>query len=130
MGTLLIQRGVPANQCLEELCLTRPELIQEIHRDYVHTFGANAVRLRGHGLSRRVNEINWQAAQLARQSAQGTFVAGRVGPLGVSSEAAIAQEIDREECFRTQIGALLDSGVDLIFLETFQDLDELLLALA
>jgi methionine synthase I (cobalamin-dependent) len=95
----------------------------------VHTFGANAVRLRGHGLSRRVNEINWQAAQLARQSAQGTFVPEALVP-GVSSEAAIAQEIDREECFRTQIGALLDSGVDLIFLETSQDLDELLLALA
>jgi methionine synthase I (cobalamin-dependent) len=138
MGTLLIQRGAPANQCLEELCLTRPELIGEIHRDYVqagariietNTFGANAVRLSGHGLARRVNEINWQAAQLARQSARGTLVAGSVGPLGVSSEAAIAQEIDREECFRTQIGALLDGGVDLIFLETFQDLDELLLAL-
>ena len=138
MGTLLMERGVPADRCLEELCLTRPELIREIHRDYVdagariietNTFGANAVRLAAHGLTRRVNEINWQAAQLARQSARGAFVAGSVGPLGVSSEAAIAQEIDREKCFRTQIGALLDSGVDLIFLETFQDLDELLLAL-
>ena len=39
------------------------------------------------------------------------------------------QGVDREECFRTQIGALLEGGVDLIFLETFQDVDELLVAL-
>jgi methionine synthase / methylenetetrahydrofolate reductase(NADPH) len=138
MGTLLIERGVPADQCLEELCLSHPELIGQIHRDYVqagariietNTFGANAVRLAAHGLAGRVNEINWQAVQLARQSAGVALVAGSVGPLGVSSEATSAQETNHEECFRTQIGALLDSGVDLICLETFQDLDELLLAL-
>jgi methionine synthase I (cobalamin-dependent) len=138
MGTLLIERGVPTQQCFEELCLSRPELIRQIHGEYLaagariietNTFGANAVRLAPHGLENHVNEINWQAAQLARQVAKGAFVAGSIGPLGVSPANAIAQGIDREECFRTQLGALLDGGVDLLFLETFQDLDELLLAL-
>ena len=138
MGTLLMERGVPANRCFEELCLSRPELICEIHEDYfaagarlieTNSFGANAVRLACHGLANRVNEINWHAAQLARQAAKGAFIAGSVGPLGVSAADATDQGIDREKCFRTQIGALLDGGVDVIFLETFQDLDELLLAL-
>jgi methionine synthase / methylenetetrahydrofolate reductase (NADH) len=138
MGTLLIDRGVPGEQCVEELCLSRPELIRVIHQEYIaagariiktNTFGANQVHLARYGLTRHVNEINWQAGQLARQSAKGAFVAGSVGPLSVSPATAISQGIDREECFRTQMGALLDSGVDLIFLETFSDLDELLLAL-
>ena len=138
METLLIERGVAPQECFEGLCLTRPDLVQEIHRAYLsagarmiktNTFGANIVRLARHGLSGRVNEINWQAAQLARQSAKGAFVAGSVGPLGTSSEEAGALGINREDCFRTQIGALLDGGVNLIFLEGFEDLDELLLAL-
>ena len=66
-------------ECFEELCLSRPELISQIHAEYraagarvieTNTFGANAVRLGRYGLSNRVNEINWQAAQLARQAAR------------------------------------------------------------
>jgi methionine synthase I (cobalamin-dependent) len=138
MGTLLMERGIGAHECFEALCLSRPELIREIHAEYVaagariietNSFGANAIRLGGHGLSNHVNEINWQAAQLARQVAKGAFVAGSVGPLGISTSEAAGQDIDREDCFRTQIGALLEGGVDLIFLETFQDLGELLVAL-
>jgi methionine synthase / methylenetetrahydrofolate reductase(NADPH) len=136
--TLLQKRGATADERLEALCLSRPDLVREIHADYVkagariirtNTFGANNVHLGKHGLSGRVNEINWQAAQLARQAAKGVFVAGSVGPLAISSSRAEQQEIDREECFRTQIGALLEGGVDLICFERFQDVDELLLAL-
>jgi methionine synthase / methylenetetrahydrofolate reductase(NADPH) len=138
MGTLLVERGIAAHQCFEELCLSRPELISQIHSEYLgagariietNSFGANAVRLARHGFSDRVSEINWQAAQLARQAAKEAFVAGSVGPLGVTSVEADRRGIDRESCFRAQMGALLEGGVDLIFLETFQDLDELLLAL-
>jgi methionine synthase I (cobalamin-dependent) len=138
MDTLLHEGGAPADECLEALCISRPDLVREIHAVYVqsgariirtNTFGANAVQLGRHGLSNRVNEINWQAAQLARQAAKEAFVAGSVGPLGISSAEAEPQVVDREECFRTQIGALLEGGVDLIFLETFQDVDELLVAL-
>jgi methionine synthase / methylenetetrahydrofolate reductase (NADH) len=135
---LLQERGVPTDGSLEALCISCPEIVREIHVDYVkagaqiirtNTFGANAVQMRPHGLSNRVNEINWQAAQLARQAAKEAFVAGSVGPLGISSSDAEHQRIDREDCFRAQIGALLEGGVDLIFFETFQDIDELLLAL-
>ena len=129
MGTLLIQRGVPANQCLEELCLTRPELIQE-SIEITCTLSAQMPFVSGVmgspvGSTKSIGKP---------RNSQGNRPKGLLSPEalvpGVSSEAAIAQEIDREECLRTQIGALLDSDVDLIFLETFQDLDELLLALA
>ena len=139
VGTLLIERGIAPEECLEALCLSRPELVSQIHSEYIaagariietNSFGANAVRLARHRLSNRVNELNWQAAQLARQgSRKKAYVAGSVGPLGISRAEAERSGIDREECFRTQMGALLEGGVDLIFLETFQDLDELILAL-
>ena len=60
---------------------------------------------------------------------EGVFVAGSVGPLGITADAAREQNIDRRAVFAEQIGALIDGGVDLIFFETFLDLDELLLAL-
>ena len=132
--TLLHERDAP----VETLCISRPDLVREIHADYVksgaqiirtNTLGANAIRLARHGLSNRVNEINWQAAQVARQAAKEVFVAGSVGPLGIPRSEAERQSLDREGCFRTQIGALLEGGVDLIFLEKFQDFDELLVAL-
>ena len=63
MGTLLMERGVTERQCFEELCLSRPELVSEIHGEYVaagarvietNTFGANAIRLARYGLEHRV----------------------------------------------------------------------------
>lgn len=140
MGTLLMERGVPAERCFEELCVSDPDAIIRIHEAYLaagarlietNTFGANAVRLARHGLEGRVNEINWQAVQIAKQCARGktAYVAGSIGPLGISAEDAREQGIDRAACFREQMGALLDGGVNLIFLETFQNLEELLLAL-
>jgi methionine synthase I (cobalamin-dependent) len=138
IGRLLEEPGAPGDGCLEALCISSPEIVRQIHADYVkagahiirtNTFGANAVQLRPYGLSNRVNEINWQAAQLARQAAKDAFVAGSVGPLGIFSSDGEHQCIDREDCFRTQIGALLEGGVDLIFLEAFRDIDELLVAL-
>lgn len=140
MGTLLIEAGIPLERCFEELCVSRGELIAGIHEQYIaagarvietNSFGANAVRLEKYGLANRVNEINWAAAQLAKQSARGkdVFVAGSVGPLGLSAEQAAEHGIDRRAVFQEQIGALLDGGVGLIIFETFSDLEELSLAL-
>ncbi len=129
MGTALLEAGV--SQCLEEACVSRPEIVRAIHGQYIeagarlirtNTFGANAARLARFGCENRVNEINWSAAQLAKDCARGkpVYVAGSVGPLGVPPSGSL---------FKEQIGALLDGGVDLIFLETFTDIDELALAL-
>src|SRR5947207_13126310 len=83
MGTLLLDRGVPVDRCLEELCLSEPDRIKAIHDEYVvagarvietNTFGANAVRLARFGLEDRVREINNAAARLARKAAKGRNV--------------------------------------------------------
>lgn len=140
MGTLLIDSGFPLDQCLEELCVSEPELVRGVHEKYIaagarvigtNSFGGNAVRLERHGLEHRVNELNWSAAQLARQCARGrnVNVAGSVGPLGITADEATARRIDRDAVFREQIGSLLDGGVNLIRFETFTDFDELALAL-
>ncbi len=140
MGTALMEAGAMADVSLEELCVSRPEAVRAVHDGAIaagarlirtNSFGANAVRLARHGHRHRVSEINWSAAQLAKDAARGSgaHVAGSVGPLGISAAEAEAQGIDRQEVFTEQIGALLDGGARVIFLETFLDLDELLLAL-
>jgi len=142
MGTLLAERGIPSGSCFEELCLERPEMILEIHREYLaagasvittNSFGANAQKLASFALESRAAEINRRAAGLAREAVteagKQVWVAGSVGPLGVSGSEAEARGIDREALFREQIAALLDGGCDLILLETFQDPEELSLAL-
>jgi homocysteine S-methyltransferase len=131
MGTLLLDRGVPVDRCLEELCVSEPDRIRAIHEEYIaagarvietNTFGANVVRLARFGFENRVREINKAAVALARQAARGkdVCIAGSVGPLGITESEAEERGIDRAECFREQIAALLEEDVDLIFLETFR----------
>jgi methionine synthase / methylenetetrahydrofolate reductase (NADH) len=140
MGTLLLDAGVPIERCFEELCISDAERIQKIHEDYVaagarvietNTFGANAVRLERFGLEECVREINHAAVRLAKGAAKARdiYIAGSVGPLGITADDATARSIDRENSFREQISALLDAGVDLIFFETFTDVDEIEIAL-
>jgi len=142
MGTLLSERGIPAGSCFEELCLTRPELISGIHGEYLaagaslittNSFRANVLKLADFGLESDVVEINRTASQLALEavtaSGRQAWVAGSVGPLGIPVGEAAERGVDRESVFREQIAALLDGGSDVILLETFQDPDELLLAL-
>ena len=97
-----------------------------------NSFGANRVRLARFGLDHQVSEINWRAAQVAREAVKGrsdVFVGGSVGPLSFRPADGEFSADDRKALFREQIGALLDGGCNLIFLETFTALDELLLAL-
>lgn len=139
MGTLLMERGVSNTRCFEEVCVSDPDLVTAIHDDYIaagaeiigtNSFASNAHRLARFGFEGRVNEINWQAAQLAKQAARGkALVAGCIAPTGMTAEEADARGIDRDELLREQMGALLDGGAQLISLETFQDVDELLLAI-
>jgi methionine synthase I (cobalamin-dependent)/5,10-methylenetetrahydrofolate reductase len=133
MGTLLLDRGVPVDHCLEELCVSDPERIRAIHEEYIsagarvietNTFGANAVRLQRFGLEDRVAEINKAAAQIALKAARGkdVYVAGSVGPLGIGADEAEERGIDRSQCFREQIAALVEG-------ETFMSFEEMEIAL-
>jgi homocysteine S-methyltransferase len=139
-GTYLYELGVPLNHCLEEVNLSQPELLERVYREYAdagaqvietNSFGANRVRLARYGLDHQVREINSRAAQVARDALKGrdVFVGGSVGPLSLRPADGEFSLDERKGLFREQIGALLDGGCDLIFLETFAALDELLLAM-
>ena len=135
MGTLLYARGVFVNQCYDALVLEQPELVARIHADYAdagaeiletNTFGANPVKLSAYGLEERTEEINREAARLARRAASHVLVVGSMGPLGIRIEpwGPTAAE-EAEAYFRVQAQGLLEGGVDGLILETFSDFHEI-----
>lgn len=139
MGTQLYARGVPFDQCFDELNLTAPDLVRGIHLDYIesgaelietNTFGANRFKLTGHGLAERLAEINRAGARIAREavavSGRAVFVAGSMGPIGrpMAPLGAVAPDEVRE-AFAEQAASLVAGGADVLILETFTDLSEL-----
>src|SRR3954462_5792773 len=140
MGTMLYGRGVFLNVCYDELNLRQPELVRDIHREYLragaevletNTFGANPLKLASHGLADETERINTAAAQLAREAAgDRAAVAGAIGPLGVRIEPFGEMSIDEaRDAFSRQVKGLLDGGVSGFVLETFSDVAELRAAL-
>jgi homocysteine S-methyltransferase len=140
MGTMLYARGVFVSACYDELSISQPELVQEVHEAYVqagaeiletNTFGANPVKLSSHGLDDETEAINRAAAVLARTAAASrALVVGAIGPLGIRLEPW--GPTAREEAigfFSRQVRGLLDGGTDGFILETFSDLNELEAAL-
>jgi homocysteine S-methyltransferase len=138
MGTVLYSKGVFINRCYDELNLTSPALVGDIHKDYVrngaeilesNTFGANRLRLANFGIANQTAEINRAGVRLAREAAverSDVFVAGALGPLGVLLEPLGPTSFEEARAiFREQIEALVEEGVDLLMLETFQHLNEL-----
>jgi methionine synthase / methylenetetrahydrofolate reductase(NADPH) len=136
VGTFLYEKGVFINTCFDELNLTNPDIVAEVHRDYVNagadvvetnTFGANRFKLTPYGLETRVHEINIKGAQIARKvAADKALVAGSVGPLGIQIEPLGKLSFDEaKEAFAEQMKGLIDGGVDLIVLETFSHVPEL-----
>jgi homocysteine S-methyltransferase len=136
MGTMLYARGVFINRCFDELNLSSPDLVRQIHQDYVkagaeivetNTFGASRMRLAGFGAAEKLKAINQAGVRLAREAArEAAFVAGAVGPLGVRIEPLGPTSFaEARAIFREQIDALLEAGVDLLILETFGNLNEL-----
>jgi homocysteine S-methyltransferase len=135
MGTMLHSRGIGINECFDELNLTHPALVAEIHRDYINagaqiiqtnTFGANRFKLEKHGLEDKLVEINTAGVDLARRSVLASFkevwIAGDVGPLGIHlSPFGKVQPEQARQVFAEQINALCKAGVDLIAIETISD---------
>jgi len=136
MGTMLYARGVFINVCYDELSLKAPDLVRDIHREYVkagaeiletNTFGANPVKLGHYGLAEETAAINRRAAELAREAAGArALVTGAIGPLGIRLEPfGETSRVEAFELFKTQAQGLLDGGVHGFVLETFSDLDEI-----
>ena len=122
--------------------VTRPGWVTEIHQAYAaagadviksHTFGANRIRLREHGLADRVRELNFRAVRLVRDvrevSGRALFIAGDVGPLGARLQpAGPLAEQEVRAAFHEQVSVLWEAGADLLLFETFVDLAELEIA--
>ncbi len=141
MGTMLYSKGVPYSRCFDELNLTMPHVVKEVHLGYVkagaevlesNTFGANRLRLANYDLSAKVREINLAGVRLAREIAgDDLYVAGAVGPLGVPLEPLGPTSLaEARQAFREQIAVLAEGGVDLIIIETMVDVNEAHQALA
>jgi methionine synthase I (cobalamin-dependent)/5,10-methylenetetrahydrofolate reductase len=146
MGTMLYARGIFINRCYDELNLSQPELVREIHAEYLqagaevietNTFGGNAFRLGTHGLKDKVREINLAGVRLAREcvnqirdkQASEAFVAAAIGPLGVRLEPLGKVGLDEARAaFAEQIRALVEGGpgvgADLLVIETMTSLAE------
>ena len=135
MGTLLYARGISLNRCFDELNLTMPHLVKEIHVGYAkagadvletNTFGATRLRLQKFDLGDKVREINLAGVRLAREVAgEDLYVAGSVGPLGLRLEPLGPTSLEEaRQSFREQIEALVEGGVDLIVIETMADVNE------
>ncbi len=139
MGTMLHARGVSFDACFDELNLSQPALVADVHHAYIdagaqiiltNTFGANRYRLARHGLEDRVKAINQAGVELARRVILASFkdllLAGDVGPLGVRLAPFGRVQLEQaRDAFREQIAALAEAGADLILLETFTDLYEI-----
>ena len=137
MGTMLYSRGVFINRCFDELNLSAPDLVRQIHQEYVkagaeiletNTFGANRIAPGGVRLGRKAARRSTRRAcgWRAKRRASSAFVAGAIGPLGVRIEPLGPTSFaEARAVFREQIEALVEAGVDLLILETFGNLDEL-----
>ena len=128
MGTELYKRGFFVNVSYENLCLTSPDVIREIHQAYkdagaevitANSFGANAATLRKFGLGDKVREINEAAVRIARKVAgHSLLVAGSAGPVSDPAEGETLTDEEAAEMLREQISALAEAGADFILFET------------
>lgn len=142
MGTMLYAKGASSEQCLEQLVTTRPGWVTAVHQAYAsagadviksHTFGANRVRLADYGLADHVREFNFKAVRLVRDvreiAGRALFIAGNIGPLGKRLQPlGPLAATEAAEAFHEQISVLWEAGADFLLFETFNNLEELEIA--
>lgn len=135
MGTEIYKRHFFINTCFEELCLSAPKIISDIHQEYskagaevitTNTFGANRNKLAKFGFGNKVEEINRAGVKLARESGgENTLVAGSAGPIGEIPYNSGIKESDIIDMLAEQVSALKNGGADFIIFETLPTLKDL-----
>ena len=139
MGTMLHAAGAALDRSLPELNLSDPVLVSAIHESYLaagadiiqtNTFGANRLWLGHHGFPDQVVEINRAGVRIAREAQarcdREVLVAGSVSPAVTAPQRRRVGSAERMDVIREQVQALVAGpGVDLVILETFGYLDEL-----
>lgn len=143
MGTYLNQKGVSYDRCFDELNLSQPDLVGEVHREYIeagaemietNSFGGNRFRLGTHGLENSLRDINLKSVKIAREAREisgvDVYIAGSMGPLGKTIEPFGKIKLNEaREAFREQAEALLEGGVDIFMIETISRVDEMVVAI-
>jgi len=141
MGSLLYD-AVGQQRSVDELNSTHSEAVFRVHQTYVeagaqiietNTFSANRHKLSQLGMAERVAELNHRGVKIAREAREAAkhevLIAGSIGPAGVVRQVRQLPYDEIQAIFREQAGALEERGVDLFMLETFSDIDELLIAI-
>lgn len=143
MGTTLFSLGLDRGTAPEMWNLEHPDRIAKIHRGYIdagaqiiltNSFGGNRARLGRHKLAERTREINRAAAKIARGEADAAeepiLVGGSLGPTGRLMEPlGDLSPTEAETIFTEQASGLIDGGVDVLWIETMSDLQEVHAAL-
>src|SRR5580692_9402210 len=143
--------GAALHGCNEAIVLARPDIVRSIHEAYLvagadvvetDSFTASRLKLDEYGIGERTQEVNFQAAAIARKACDAIstpqhprFVAGSMGPTGMlisSSDPALSNITYKRlrDVYGEQARALVEGGADFLLLETMQDLLELKAAIA
>jgi 5-methyltetrahydrofolate--homocysteine methyltransferase len=139
MGTMLFDAGLQFGDPPERWNVEYPDRVRAIHRGYLeagsrliltNTFGGNRFRLGLHGLEGRVGELNLAGALVARAEVEAAgsdaLVAGDIGPSGtILAPLGEASFDDVSAAFAEQARALVKGGVDVLWVETMSDLEEM-----
>lgn len=141
-GTMLQAAGMKPGECPELYNLTHPDIVRDIHRQYVeagttmlhtNTFGANRQKLSAYRLEERITEINQAAVRIAREAAEGypdVKIVGDLGPTGkfLAPLGELSFD-DAYDIYREQAMILAEAGADYILIETIIDIQEMRAAL-
>ncbi len=129
--------GAEYEGCNEHLVLTRPDVVEQVHNDYLkagcdvietNTFGAASIVLSEYSLEDKAYEINKKAALIAKKAAsiystpeKPRYVAGSIGPTTKIPTLGHISFAEMRDSFKEQVRGLIDGGVDLFIVETCQD---------
>lgn len=139
-GTELQKLGLELNSCGDLWCLTHPDRVAQVHRQYAdagsslvstNTFSTNRFALAKHGIADKQAEIARAGARIAKEVMAGRgWVMGSIGPCGELLEPVGPVKPDElRDSLRVQVGGLLEGGADAILFETMSALDEIALGL-
>jgi methionine synthase I (cobalamin-dependent)/5,10-methylenetetrahydrofolate reductase len=139
IGTYLYQMGFPVGVSYEEFNVLKPDVIENVHRQYyeagarvieTNTFSANSVKLSKYGLESEMEAINRAGVRIARAAVgPDAYVVGAIGSIRDGKLKNLRTSLVAD-AYEQQMKALLEEGVDGLLLETFYDLAEMKLAMS
>lgn len=140
IGSLLFEKGLNPGDCPERFNLERPEILAEIAQAYLqagadiiqtNTFGASPLKLSDYDLEDKTEDINKKAVEIVKQVVDSkALVSGSVGPTGkMLLPYGDIEPVAMKDNYKKQISILIESGVDLLCIETMTDLNEAVIAI-